>query len=526
MLVLCLYLCRRFYRGFVVHLVAFSLIWAPVMQARAIPPVAVALVPAAVMLARVFATAAARVGPQLTYTNAAAGTGLALVALAGENWTSVQEYAVSAAAAFHTTISNGATSVASLASSLAVNSLVTDFATYSLNAAGGSVFSSYGRTPTRDPLPAEPGDPAFPSSPRWDGNPGFQPIPGASFSTVWNASGFKTYLCPVMNTGPTSDVMAQFCSGLPEMPFSTFNYGTQFSQIGIGCNYPTECAQAYVAARLVQLSHAPSNTTDNQGHRVYLNIISNVTVQNASCYDSRFAGNPTFNSWRCPVTLGYEIQQWSGLQYSAPSPVSEQYNVDVIMNAPPISQAGSLNDYIDRYPLAGNHPVTPATLAQIANAMFSAAAAKPGYVGINYFPITAADAVSAAQPGEVVPLSSMVAPIAGAPTTPGTGTGTGNPPATGGTIDLGPNPGVGAPTLEGIPTAAQILAPVFDLFPSLRNFSVPGHTSTCPPLQLTLFNQDISSSKHCEVIEGQRSAFGAAALAMWTILTVVIVLGA
>lgn len=522
MLLLLAYLVRRFYRGFVVHLVAFSLIWSPVMQARAVPP-AVILVPAAAMMARAFVVAATRVGAQLTATNVAAGSGLALVALAGENWTAVQNYSVNAMAAFHTNISAGVASVAALASSNGINSIVTDFATYTMSGAGGTVYSSWGRTPPRDALPVDPGDVSFPSTPRWDGNPGFLPIAGNSFSTVFNVSGFKTYLCPILNVGANPEPTAQACQTLPEMPFSTFNYGTQYMSIGIGCAYAPECAKAYVAGRLVSLSNQTSNVTDGQGRRIYLNIVSNVAVSYSNCFDSRYTGNASFSSFRCPAALTYDIRTFSGLEYSPPQTYTENYNIDVVLNGPPISQSQTLNDYIDRYPLSGSHPVTPATLASIANAMFSAAANRAGYSGINYFPITAADFTAAAQPGEVVPLSSMVTPIAAAP-----GTGTGNPTAPGGTatVDLGPNPGIAQPALEGIPTAAQIMAPIFDLFPSLRNFQVPGHTSQCPPFVVPFFGQDYGTTKHCELLESQRAPLGAAALVGWSIAALIIVLGA
>lgn len=525
MLLLLVYLLRRFYRGFIVHLVAFSLIWSPVMQARAVAP-AVILVPAAVMMARAFVVAATRVGAQLTATNVAAGSGLALVALAGENWTAVEGYTINAAANFHASVTAGVATLASMASSVNVNSIVTDLATFSLSATSGSVFASYGNTPTKQALPADPGDTSFPTSPRWDGQPGYLPIPGSSFSTVWNTSGFRSYLCPVLSGGIIADPTADACRSLPEMPFSTYNYGSQYQSIGVGCNQPLECAKAYVAARLVWLSMYPGTQSNGQGQLFYANIVSNVSVDYGSCYDSRYAGSSIFSSYRCPITLRYQLQTHAGSgSYSAAQPVTENFNIDVTMNRPSFSQAQTLNDFIDRYPLAGSQPVTNTSLAQIANAMFLAAANRAGYQGINYFPITAADFANAAQPGEVVPLSSFITPVTAAPgTTPGTGTG--NPPATGSTVDLGPNPGIAQPTLEGIPTAAQIMAPIFDLFPSLRNFQVPGHTSQCPPFVVPFFGQDYGTTKHCELLESQRGPLGAAALVGWSIAALIIVLGA
>jgi hypothetical protein len=525
MLFLFAYLCRRFYRGLIVQLVAFSLIWSPVMQARAIVPAAVVLVPAAVMMSRAFVIAATRVGSQLTHTDALAGVGLGLVAVAGANWTAVQGYAINAAANFHSNVTAGVATIASLASSVNVNSIVTDLATFSLSASGGYVYGTYGSTPTKAALPSDPGDTSFPSSPRWDGQPGFLPIAANSFSTVWNASGFRSYLCPLLSGGTGSTASTDACRTLPEMPFSTFNYGTQYQSIGIGCNDPRECAKAYLAARLVTLSMSKTGQQNEQLMHIYSSVISNVSVDLANCFDSRFTGSSSFSSYRCPATLNYQQQTHNGTTYSSPQPASETFNIDVTLNRPSFSQAATLNDYIERYPLAGSQPVTPASLAQIANAMFLAAANRAGYAGINYFPITAADFTAAAQPGEVVPLGSFTTPVTAAP---GTGTGTGNPTAPGGsaTVDLGPNPSIAQPTLEGIPTAAQIMSPIFDLFPSVRNFQVPGHTSQCPSFVVPFFGQDYGTTKHCELLESQRGPLGAAALVGWSITALIIVLGA
>ncbi|MDH4447356.1 MAG: hypothetical protein QE488_06930 [Acidovorax sp.] len=522
MLFLLLCLARRHSRAFLVHLLAFSLIWTPVMQARAIAP-AVVLVPIGIAAARVFVAAATRVGSQLTATNVAAGSGLALVALAGENWTAVVNYTSNAAASWHSSITGGVLSFASLASSVGVTSVSTDVSSYSWSATAGNVNVGYGNVPIKDARPGNPGDTAFAFTTRHDGNFAYQPLAGNTFSTVYNASGFKNYLCPLM-PNPSAEPTQEACRGLPEMPFGTFQYGTQYMSIGLGCKEAIDCAKAYISARLVQLSWLQGTTFNPQGMRNFANAVNNVSANFGSCFDTRVSSYTAFPGYRCPVTLSYNIAALESSNPGVFNTVTENFNIDVNLQKPSFSQAQTLNDYIDRYPLAGSQPIAAASLAQMVNAMFLQAANRAGYSGINYFPITAADAAGALQPGEVVPLSSITSPVVAG----GAGTVPGNPTAPGGsaTLDLGPNPNIAQPGLEGIPTAAQIMAPVFDLFPSLRNFQVPGHTSQCPALSIPLWGQDISTNKHCELIEGQRAALGAAALVGWSIAALIIVLGA
>ena len=522
MLLLLAYLARRFSHGCISFLVAFSLIWSPVFQARAMIP-AVALVPMAVAASRVFMAAATRVGPALTHTNIGIGVGIgSLSYLVDKNWEDVVSYTANASAGYHAAVTSGVVSFAALASSVNISRIDTELASLSWAITGGNVILSYGNVPFKDVLMAFPGDTSFPYIPRNDGMFLYQPLPGHSFSSVYNTSGFKTYLCPIMNA-PSNDPVTQACTGLPEIPFGEFNYGVQYKSIGTGCNDPLDCAKAYIAARLVELSWLHGNTVRVDGLRDYAYAIQNVSVNFGGCYDSRSSSYTSFPGYRCPVTLDYEKKVLDQANPSIFLPIQETYNIDVNLLKPAFSQAQTIDEYIERYPPAANLPLTPASVASIINAMFARAANVPGYEGLNYFPITAAD-VTQALGNAAVPLSSLVTAVA---VVPGTGTGVGNPPVPGVTsIDLGPNPGIPPPTLEGIPTAAQIMAPIFDLFPSLRNFQTPGHTSQCPAFAVPFFGETISTTKHCELLESQRLPLGAAALAGWSIAVLIIVLGA
>lgn len=520
-------LLRRFHRPMFSLILAVQLAWAPVQQARAIAPLAPVAIAIAVFAGRAFVAAAARMGAQLTYTSAATATAAAGGAyLVDRNWPDIVEYNKNAAPSYGTSVSNGVPSYASMASGVNVNTVQTDTTSYSWSPLPGAVTANVGNVPIKDALTPDNDAGDFPSTVRWDGYRKYQPIAGSSFSTVWNSSGFKAYLCPVLS--PSINEPDASCRTLPEMPFATYKYQTQYQSIGAGCIDANTCARAYVAGRLVHLSGTLSTSgyQNEQGQAWYQQAIQNVTTNFGACYDSRYSQYNNFGGYRCPVTLSYSQAYLSPGQTPTFNSVTENLVIDVTLIRPSFSTGTSLNDYIDRYPAAGMEPIVPSSLANVLNAMFQAAASRAGYEGVNYFPITAADAAAALQPGEMVPLSELVKPIPASGTGTQPGTGTGNPTAPGTTVDLGPNPAIAAPTLEGIPTAAQILAPIFDLFPSLRNFTVPGHTSQCPQFVVPFFGQDIATTKHCELIEGQRSAIGAAALVGWSIAALVIVLGA
>lgn len=519
-------LVRAFHRPLLSLVLALQLAWAPVQQARAaaIVPVAVAI---AVFARAVFQVAVTRMGAAITYQNVAAGTVIAGSAtLMDRNWDDVVQYVSNSTPSYGHGVSSGVPSYASMAASVGQTSVSTDTTSYSYSVLPGAVNAQVGNVPMKDPIAADNDSGPFAATTRWDGYKKYMPLPGSSFSTVWNSTGFKNYLCPVLS--PAINEPDASCRTLPEMPYAQYKYQSQYQSIGAGCMDANTCAQAYVAARLTHLSGMTNSSygTNPQGLPYYMYAIEGVTTNFSACYDSRYSQYNMFGGYRCPVTLTYSQALLQPSQTPTFNTVTENLVVDVTLIRPAISTGTSLNDYIDRYPAAGMEPIMPTSLANVFNAIFQAAASRAGYSGINYFPITAADVTAAAQPGQMVPLGELVKPIPASGTGTQPGTGTGNPTAPGTTVDLGPNPGIAAPTLEGIPTAAQILAPIFDLFPSLRNFTVPGHTSQCPQFVVPFFGQDIATTKHCELIEGQRSAIGAAALVGWSIAALVIVLGA
>ncbi|UEP46588.1 hypothetical protein [Burkholderia sp. B21-005] len=165
-------------------------------------------------------------------------------------------------------------------------------------------------------------------------------------------------------------------------------------------------------------------------------------------------------------------------------------------------------------------PLAPDFIADISDVLWQSASQEPGYNGIPYpvdNPITAGDAgaVESSSPSSwptIGGATSSVSSPSGAPagnnpyaipngSTSSGSSGAANPPTV---VDLGPNPGVAAPTLETIPTAAQILAPILGLLPDLKSFGVPAHTSQCPQPSITLFGQTYTVTSHCTLAEQLR----------------------
>jgi len=92
--------------------------------------------------------------------------------------------------------------------------------------------------------------------------------------------------------------------------------------------------------------------------------------------------------------------------------------------------------------------------------------------------------------------------------------------------NLGPDPGIGSPTLETTPTAQQILAPILGLMADFRSFVVPAHESTCPKPTFQLFGKSIVMDAHCNIAEQQRAALYAVMAAVWLLAGALIVLRA
>ncbi|WP_144768307.1 hypothetical protein [Herbaspirillum sp. SJZ099] len=194
--------------------------------------------------------------------------------------------------------------------------------------------------------------------------------------------------------------------------------------------------------------------------------------------------------------------------------------------------------------------LNPQIVADLANDFWREAAAAPGYDGLPYDatqPITATQAQAWQQAhtdywpsvGDFVApqaapsggtasspftMPTVTAPVSSAdPTTqPSTGTN----PSTEPLSNLGPDPGIGAPGLEPIPTAQQIIAPLTNAFPSVKSFVVPNIDAQCPTWQVPVFGKDIDFTNHCALLEQARPTLFAVMAVVYALMALFIVLRA
>lgn len=191
-------------------------------------------------------------------------------------------------------------------------------------------------------------------------------------------------------------------------------------------------------------------------------------------------------------------------------------------------------------------PVNPQLVASMADKLWRDAAAQPGYTGLPYVandPITPAEVQTwrDANPQSYPTVKELVSPQAPANSpwslpqsstpvssqdtslNPSPGT---NPAASNPLQNLGPDPGIGAPTLEETPTAARILKPIFDLMPGFKSVDVGGGGGQCPKPEFDALGQHYVVDSHCGLLEQNRALLAAVMAAVWTLASVIVVLRA
>ena len=92
-------------------------------------------------------------------------------------------------------------------------------------------------------------------------------------------------------------------------------------------------------------------------------------------------------------------------------------------------------------------------------------------------------------------------------------------------LDLGPDPNIGSPSLEAIPTAQQIANPVLNLLPSLKNFDVETPAGVCPRPSFDLYGHHVLEA-HCDLIDDNKPAIQSAMILAWALIALLIILSA
>lgn len=200
-----------------------------------------------------------------------------------------------------------------------------------------------------------------------------------------------------------------------------------------------------------------------------------------------------------------------------------------------------------------NSPLNPALVAGSANTLWQRAAEQPGYSGFPYpysNPITAAEAEQFMNenPGIWPKVRDFVQPRTdyqtneNTATLPRTATNTIGQPAPdemtsnqdkavtnsggdGAKVNLGPDPGIGAPSLQP-PTMEDIMRPIMQMLPEFRGKDFVFPVGQCPTWKINAFERVLNIDKHCELFEQMKPTVRGASLLAWSIVSVIIILGA
>ncbi len=294
-------------------------------------------------------------------------------------------------------------------------------------------------------------------------------------------------------------------------------------QVIHACNEISDCVQSAISHFMYLKTFAYKNTGSDPFQQYY--GAYQARPMTACSDDAEYAHvQPTTVGVLCAYAMTFE---WTPDSRVTPYFVISDDNANgylsyITVNPIPVVCPGATKypHFVACDPRFANEALTPKTLARLVDQLFYWGSYRTGYAGHVYTPVTTADAINALG-GQLVKVSSLAEkttpPEILAPSVPASAPGAG--------IDLGQNPGVGTPGLENV-DAASILAPLWALFPSLRSFSVGGHASQCPVFAPAMFGSSVQFSAHCELLEGQRAAFGALALLAWVAAALFVVLKA
>lgn len=93
-------------------------------------------------------------------------------------------------------------------------------------------------------------------------------------------------------------------------------------------------------------------------------------------------------------------------------------------------------------------------------------------------------------------------------------------------IDLGENPNIKSPELEKPPTGQEILQPIIDLMPFVKDINVSAKDVQCPKWNFEIWDKSYSVDSHCSLLEKIRTLLKAVFLLIWGIVSLRIILSA
>lgn len=174
--------------------------------------------------------------------------------------------------------------------------------------------------------------------------------------------------------------------------------------------------------------------------------------------------------------------------------------------------------------------LNPQVVADIANNVWSQASNEPGYGGVPYSPsyaATSSDVAAATSTAPKPSVGDLVVPDGqfGSDTAtnpnpdPNTGTG-------GDSTVIGKDPGIASPTLESPYTAQQIISPIENSMPFLRNLELPVKSATCPTYSFDWNGKNFVADVHCDLIEKYKSVIQIIASICWSLVALRMILSA
>lgn len=95
-------------------------------------------------------------------------------------------------------------------------------------------------------------------------------------------------------------------------------------------------------------------------------------------------------------------------------------------------------------------------------------------------------------------------------------------------VDFGPDPGIGWPSLETIPTPYEILEPILNMMPDLKNYVVPPHAGACPDtsFHVDYLNADYDFDEMCQILDEYQSVIASIMMLVFFVTALFIILSA
>lgn len=172
-------------------------------------------------------------------------------------------------------------------------------------------------------------------------------------------------------------------------------------------------------------------------------------------------------------------------------------------------------------------------LASVINNLLYQSATQPDYDGV---PVTSSDPVTADEIRAVYPEHGKLTDfdlLYPAQVSPGGDLVINTPGISGGAentgkveIELGDYPDVAEPELDEPPTGKEILAPLENLFPFVRNMQLPSKEAACPVAEFSVLDTSYRLDSHCPLLEQNRKLFQLMAGIIWAFLSLRIILSA